>query len=611
MTDVTRAGRLALPVAIALLSAAAFAPALGNGWVWDDEPNFLTNPHFRGLGWTNLRWMLSADLMSQWIPVAWFTLGLDYILWGMNPAGFHLTNLALHGAGAAVLYAVARRLLVRARPGDDGLALTAGAVVAALFFAVHPLRAESVVWITERRDVLSGLLALLTVLAYVVAVDARRPRRGWLALSLACYALALLAKATTMALPVVLALIDLYPLRRLPTRWRGWASPAAFGVLAEKLPYAALAAVVAVRVWSVVADRQLVSLDPAERIILSLHSLWFYAWKTLVPVGLSPLYELPPQVRLADPPFLAGVVGALTVTIACALGRRRWPAVLVAWLAYAVLVAPVSGLIHRGPQLAADRYSYLPSLAGAMLLGGAASALVSAARTGAVRRPYASLGLAGLAGWLAALALMSWSQALVWRDADSLWTHAVTVDPGCARCYGNLAASLGSQGLIEPAIEHYRQGLALRPDDVGGQRTNLGLLLFRAGRTPEAIRQFRERLTAAPADAEARAYLAVALVTEGDREAAAREVEAAIRLQPRGTGALRNLGIALAALGRPAEAVPYFRSVLGSDPDDAPSRYALARAYMALGRPEAARAHAEALLRLDPRLYQALGRSGS
>ena len=166
------------PFAIAAIAVAVFAPALQYGFIlWDDDRNLLTNPSYRGLGWAQIRWAFTSAVMGHWIPVTWLTFGLDHTLWGMNAFGYHLTNVLLHAANAVLFYFLARRLLRHGLPTVPAWAITLGASVAALFFAVHPLRVESVVWVTERRDVLSALFYLVTVLAYVQACAADGPPR--------------------------------------------------------------------------------------------------------------------------------------------------------------------------------------------------------------------------------------------------------------------------------------------------------------------------------------------------------------------------------------------------------------------------------------------------
>jgi len=235
---------LAVPALLALASFVVFLPALGAGFVnWDDDQNFLDNPNYRGLGAAQLRWMFTTFLMGHYIPLTWMTLGLDYVIWGMNPAGYHLTNLLLHSANAVLFYFMALRLLRAGVPGgqaDGSWALTLGSGFATLLFAVHPLRVQSVAWITERRDVLSGLFYLAAVVAYLRycdgAVQEGSRTRKWYWASLGLFALALLSKAMTVTLPVVLLVLDAYPLRRLGGvggRWP-WASSR---VVTEKLPF--------------------------------------------------------------------------------------------------------------------------------------------------------------------------------------------------------------------------------------------------------------------------------------------------------------------------------------------------------------------------------------
>jgi len=274
-------GLIALLVAEVVV--AAFFPALRAGFVaWDDDAYLLANPNYRGLGLAQLRWMFTS-MAGHYSPLTWLSLGIDYVLWGMRPAGYHATNVLLHALAAAGAYVVARRVLAAAVGPEPRAALRVGAVVAALVFAVHPLRVESVAWISERRDVLCGVCFVLAVLAYLRAVepDTRRPRAWyWAAVTLA--ALALLSKAMAVTLPVILMTLDVYPLRRLGrgrwTRREVWL---------EKVPFVTLSTAAAV--LAVVAQRSLGALSDmsafgvVDRLGLTCYALMFYAWKTLLP----------------------------------------------------------------------------------------------------------------------------------------------------------------------------------------------------------------------------------------------------------------------------------------------------------------------------------------
>jgi hypothetical protein len=494
--------RLAVPALAAAAVAGAvlfaFLPVLHNGFVpLDDPENFLSNPAYRGLGPAQLGWMWTARHMGHYIPLTWMTLGADYLLWGMDPAGYHRTSLALHLANALLLLALAWRLLELAWPAQgrhagappgsvapppgaapagpvpppDGTvvppraaaaalhatpapvappqaavvpspaAVAAGAVTAALAFGVHPLRVESVAWVSERRDVLCGFFVLLTLLAYVgakSAATAGRPgrRRGLLAAAAGLYAAALLSKGIAVALPVALVALDaVLPARAAGPRRPegeggtglagGWREPRPGGperpegeggtgsaggrrepggagperprspdVMAgpgrvawgEKLPFFALAAAsAAVTLW---ASRPV--LVPAARLGISArlaaaaYGLGFYLQHTFWPVHVPFLVPWLAGVELGRPAFAwrAAALGALAVALAT-LGRRSAAARAAAGAlaVYAAFVLPVSGLLQAGPQLAAPRYSYLSCLPWALLAGAAVTRFLAGRRT--------------------------------------------------------------------------------------------------------------------------------------------------------------------------------------------------------------------------------------
>ena len=256
-------GSWLVPVLIALVTFAAFLPALQNQFVsWDDDDNFMKNPDYRGLAWTHLRWMWTTHL-GHYIPLTWMTLGLDYLLWGMNPFGYHLTSLLLHAANAVIFFFIVRRILTRALPSlsERGHALALSAGFAALVFAIHPLRVESVAWVTERRDVLSGFFYLLAILVYLRACEREERGRGWY--WLAAFVCALLSKSMVVNLPVVLLLLDVYPLRRLGGAI-GRRSESARRVYVEKIPFVLLA--VAASAIAVMAQSSVHAACPAQQV---------------------------------------------------------------------------------------------------------------------------------------------------------------------------------------------------------------------------------------------------------------------------------------------------------------------------------------------------------
>jgi Tfp pilus assembly protein PilF len=537
--------RLLLPALVFVIALVTFLPGLDGQFLnWDDDLNFLANPNFRGLGWSNIRWMFTTTLTGHWIPLSWLTLGVNYTLGGMNPWGYHLGNLLFHAGNAVVLYFIARRLLSRAGAAAGGAALSIGAVVAALLFAVHPLRVESVVWITERRDVQGAFFFLLSISGYLYAVEGGRNGRLaplWRGLSIAAFAAALLSKASTMMLPAALLVIDVYPLRRLDQGWRR--------LSIEKLPYFALAAADLAVAWMAVQRETRVS-DLGEhgvvgRLTLVLHSVFFYPWKWVWPAGLSPMYEVPERIDPLAPRFLVAVIAVLLVTAVLLALRRRWPAGLAAWTYSALMILPVSGALHAGYQLAQDRWSYWSGMGFALLAGGGLARLLDLRARGRVSALIARSATAGAAALVLILGAEAWEQSKVWRDTETLWRRAASADPSCMVCQNNLGSLLLDQDRLAEAETAFRAAVTARPESAG-PRNNLGAVLVRRGRFDEAAEQFRE----------------------------------AARLAPGRIGGTLNLGLLYVVQGKFAEAVPLLRHVLAQRPDRPDARAALSTALL-------------------------------
>jgi tetratricopeptide (TPR) repeat protein len=598
-----------VPLGIALATALVFLPALRNDFVrWDDEANLLANPAYRGLVWPQIKWMFTTYRPGgHYIPLTWLSFGLDYVVWKLNPVGYHLTNVLLHVAGTVLFFFVARALIVRANT-LSGTASVVGAAGAALFFGIHPLRVESVAWATERRDVLSGVFFFATLLFYIAASEAEAPRRRrLLGASSGTYLAALLAKPIVMTLPLVLILLDVYPLRRLSWPPRAWLHPAARRVLIEKLPYLLLG--ILGTAVSLYAQAHGVPRPPSpalERVANILYSVWFYGVKTVVPVGLAPMYETPAHTSLLAPHFLAAAVGVLGVTALALRYAARWPAGLVALAYYGIVLAPVSGVFFSS-YLVADRYSYLPCLGWAVLVGAAIGAVGDEVGRGALApRVGRAAAAAAVAGFLGLAALTS-QQVQFWHDTESLWRRAVAVDPGCALCHVFLGDTLLDRGATISALPHFERAVALRPDRLD-YRIRLAAALGALGAWQEAADELQTVLARAPNDVGTRNDLAVALLQVGRPADAVAVLEPAVRRAPDHPGPHATLGLALSELGRHDAAVEQFRRAIELRPGLSAARLGLMRAYVALGRADLAREQYEALLTLDSRLVADLPR---
>lgn len=597
---------------MALAALAPFLPALGAGFVnWDDETMLVAETGYRAPG--AVRWALASTAMGHWSPLAWLSFALDHRIGGLDPRVFHATSLALHGLNAALFYLLARRLLAAAGPEQADPLHAAGAALAGLVFAVHPLRVEPVAWISDRRDLLCATFLLLALIAYLRGVrDGGALARGWGLASLAAFAGALGSKGVAVVFPLLLLVLDWHPLGRAT---RGW-----LALVREKTPFLALAlagaVVTALAVRADAAPLGYAEYGPLARLALAGHAAWMLLVRHLWPVGLSPLYELPAEVRLLSPRFLLPLLAAAALTVALVRFRRRWPAGLSTWLVSLIALAPVSGIVLAGRHVGADRYAYLAGLGLALLAGGGGVHL--AAGRSPMGRRIAGVTAALL---LAILGLLSWQQTLYWRDSERLWRRAVAVEPDCAACLNNLGRALMRADARRPSEEAeaaalFRRSLTLRPDQPGPY-LNLGALLVDLGRYDEAESMFRAIVRRWPSMADGPAGLAAVSRSRGDEAATAALLRRALMLDPGFAGArltlgrlLNNRGVAAAQAGRLAEAAALLRESAGllrTDPEPLGNLRQVLRALRAAGDEATARRELEALRALDPALSEAAG----
>ncbi|MCX5795677.1 MAG: tetratricopeptide repeat protein [Elusimicrobia bacterium] len=547
-----------LAALLAALVAAVFSPALNNGFVnWDDTLYIRGNFDFRGLDWGHLRWMFTTLYGGLYQPLYWLSLALDYALWGLDPFGYHLSNLLIHAANAAVFFAVAASLLERIAPPPSPTAaprwpLLAGAAFSALVFALHPLRVESVAWVSERRDVLSAFFYLLSILAYLRGADRASGAGGWWrgqGWALLWFAAALLSKALALSLPLVLILLDIYPLRRLPPAPGRWGEPGTRPVWLEKLPFLLLAAAagsLATRAHGMAGSTPLPlqSWGLMPRACQACYGMVFYLGKTLWPAGLCAFHELPLPLLLRTWPYWACAALVCALTAAAVRAWRRWPAGLLLWVFYGASLAPVIGLVRmtNTTLAAADRWTYLACLGWAV---GAGALLERLLRRDRPLVRAAALSLA--AALLIVLSALTVRQLRVWKDSISLWSAVLAVYPDStfardtlrqaltykdspAQRYNNMGADLAGQGRLAEAELAFSQSLRADPN-LALTHTNMGLCLLREGRLAEAESRLRRSIRLDPRDPDALAALAAVLAAQGRTEDAAAAKRQALALR--------------------------------------------------------------------------------
>jgi tetratricopeptide (TPR) repeat protein len=314
-----------------------------------------------------------------------------------------------------------------------------------------------------------------------------------------------------------------------------------------------------------------------------LSSLWFYPWKVLVPLDLSPLYEAPLDPSLADPSVWRAAAGVALITALAWALRRRFPGLAVAWAAYVIMLSPVAGVVSLGYHLTADRYSYVPCLGFSVLAGGGVAAALDAAAHRPARRWLAPALLGLTMGAVVVLGVLTWRQAEAWRDTTSLWQQAVRATPGCVICHVNLGHQLLDGRAPDVALEHFRRAIALQPGRAATYRS-LGLALEATGRRADAIQAYRVGLGLAPHGLAVRLSLATALLSAGRLDETVVVVDEALRYH------------------EPAALAQYFEDVARHRPDAPVPRLGLVRAWRTLGERERAQAELEVLRRLHPGL---------
>lgn len=555
-------------IGLFLATIAVYAQVRQFDFVNYDDPEYVTgNAHvLQGLTPEDLAWAATSGKAANWFPLTRVSHMLDVQLFGLDSGLHHLTNLLFHALSTLLLFAFLNRA-TRARWPS---------AFVAFFFALHPLHAESVAWIAERKDVLSAFFWCLALWAYVRYTE--RPGLGRYLLVLFLFCCGLLAKPMIVTLPFVLLLLDFWPLRRLPS-----AKPRV--VLLEKLPFLVLSTGIALATYIVQQGSRAIKAFPLVlRVENALVSYMAYIGKTFWPADLAVFYPYPHNVPLWEVTFAGLVLGCVSVVVVRAF--RKHPYLAVGWFWYLGTLLPVIGLIQVGAQARADRYTYIPMIGLSIIIAWGA---VDVIRQWPRAKPVV-IGLAAAA--CACCALLASVQIGYWRNSETLFAHVLQVTQGNYVAHHNLGLAIVDQpGRSPEAIAHYQAALRIQPDSVEA-RTDLGTALARSGHVEQAIAEYQTALRIAPDCTVCLSNLrlaqrqladdlfksGVALAKSERIPEAVAQFEAALRLEPDDAEAHNNLGVALARLGRMTQAVQEFKAAVHLKPDYADARYNLAAA---------------------------------
>ena len=560
-----------LALVLGLGTLALFFHVYFNDFIDFDDPVYVTqNEHVQaGLSTEGFLWAVTATNPSYPQPLTWLSLQLDYELYGLNPGGYHLTNLLLHTANVLLLFGVLRRITG---------AVWRSALVAGLF-AIHPLHVESVAWVTERKDVLSTLFWMLTLRAYIGYVE--RPgvlRYLGVVLSLA---LGLLAKPMLVTLPCVLLLLDYWPLRRLRLRRRPLApgsispilrsQPLRF-LLFEKLPLFLLAGAscwMTISLFKMEGLTEFGDYSPLDiRIANALVSTVGYIRKTLWPFDLAVFYPHP-----GDTLALWQVIGAGVILFAISAGALwvgiRRPYVPVGWFWFLGTLAPVLGLVQRGAQGMADRFTYIPLIGLFLTLAWGLGDIVE-------RRPHLKRVVVSITtACLVIFSITTWVQVRTWRSSVTLWEHALEVTKENDVAHSHLGFQLEEEGDHREALNHFQEAVRIKPE-YALYHANLGGSLLGLGRNDEAIASFRKSLRIEPDIGFVHYNLGQALKNKGLTEQAIHHFTEAIRLEPGRADAYYRLALLFAQQKKWKRAVQHCREAVRLQPREPRYLYALA-----------------------------------
>jgi len=611
-----------LALLIGSCAVLVYLPALNLGFVnWDDDNYVYENRNILLLNSRFVQWAFTTFQCGNWHPLTWLSLGLDRFIWGTGPMGFHATNIILHGLNTALVTIVAFMLIaasknvVRREGSENGLSdrdVMTAAALTGILFGFHPIHVESVAWISERKDVLYSFFFLAGIATYLKYVEERsaeivgtpffrKHSSRFYFYTFALFAIALLSKPMAVTFPIVLLLLDWYPLGRFE-------GERIYPILKEKLPLFALS--IASSLVTIVAQQSvgnvmsISALPLTHRLFNGTRAFFLYIWKMLIPINLSPFYSYPSDVSFLSVKYSIILLAAVGMTVSCVMlvrsGKgRSWTA---AWSYYLITLLPVLGFIQVGNQSMADRYMYLPSLGPFLLVGLGVTMVFEREKGSVARQPFARYSAVVIMGVLAvSLSYLTVRQTDVWKDGFTLWNYvidknpasfgkvfnnrgllyleqnrldealrdfnsAVASAPGIAKWYFNRATTYRLLGQYDKALEDLTTAVQLEPRDILGyiHRGNTNLLM---GQFDEAISDYSKAILLKPDSVTVYFNRGQAYQLKKQYTEAIDDFSKAVSLNARFADAYGERGAAYIAMARYDEAFEDFSAAISIKPD--------------------------------------------
>lgn len=544
-----------ISILIALIPAfiifVIYIPALQNGFLdWDDGIYVFDNQHIKSIDLGFFRWAITDLSTGFWHPLLWFSIALDYRIWGLNPLGYHLTNILLHAVNAILVFILTVRLN-RYCILNNNKTIIAG-FVTAFFFGIHPLRVESVAWVVERKDVLSAFFFLLSLITYLKYVTSLSPKKLLFYFgSLLFFISALMSKSMAVSLPIVLLILDFFPLNRL-TIEEGLKNVK--GVIIEKLPFflaGAISSFITIKGHAPVEAFGSVSF--VSRVFIALNGFVFYLVKIVFPFNLAPLYPHPGEIDIMGIRYPGSVFGLIIITVFCIQSLNSGKKIFIAiWLYYIVTLIPVIGILKIGRFFAADRFTYLPSVGIHILAGLGVAAIFESCK-----KKYILIFFLILILLSAMMMFKTVRQIAIWHDNVTLWSTEIKLHPDVLISYYNRGTAYLDMKKYPQAINDLSKA-SESPIYTMRAYANRGIAYYKMGSYNEAVSDLSRAIHFGSKSADDYFYRGDASFHLGNYPSAMEDFHTVIQLNPTDAEAYYKLGLLYSKLGDEQRALFFY-----------------------------------------------------
>ncbi|MDO8281352.1 MAG: tetratricopeptide repeat protein [Thermodesulfovibrionia bacterium] len=592
---------LSVACAIALTAFIVFIPALkGEFLIWDDNLLVAENRNIQSIDTDFFKWAFTDVAIAAWYPVTVTSLAIDYFFWGKDPFGYHLTNNIFHGLNTFLVFVLVFFLVKLGRSKDEkGITMPlVAASVTAMLFGLHPLRVESVAWTAERKDVLYSFFYILSILSYLKYCSVTVCNKRYYAGSIVFFAMSLMSKSMAVTLPLVLIILDYYPLGRLLPD-KGWGEVKK--TVIEKIPFICMSLFVsAVALYTHNEKGAVMGMETHPvymRFFVAMKGYIFYLYKMVIPSGLAPYYPYPREITIPSFEYMGATALFIIITMLSLYLLRKKRLVPALWFYYVVTLLPVIGIAQTGSFSAANRYTYLPSLGPLILVGIAAGDLFIRTYSSSLRIMYVLL-LGIITGVLINITLIN---IPVWKDTVSLWSYqiklfpdrvpiaylnrgvvywerkefvkaiddyskAIEIDPRHAKAYSNRGSAYESMDKLDLAVKDFTKAVEVDPG-LSGVYSNRGNVFMKMKRYDDAVRDYDKAIDIDPEYAKAYSNRGVVYSNMGKFDLAVQDYTKAIELDRWSGKAYNNRGFAYESMGRYKEALDDYSKSIELEPD--------------------------------------------